>query len=392
MPRSIPITQVACCCAAALLVVGCHTHSFSSAGMADKRIAAVSERMAKFVVSGDISGAVTLVMRDGEVAHLDAVGQADLEKKIPMRIDALFAIASMTKPIAATAVLMLEDEGKLSLSDPVAKWIPEFKDVKFADGRKPARPLTIRDLLTHTAGLAGSQRTEKTLEQTAREIAGRPLAYEPGTKWQYSPGLNVCGRIVEIASGKPFDAFLKERIFDPLGMDDTTFSPTPEQRGRIAVLYKKGKGNSLEATEHWLSGDSGQRAPNPSGGLVSSAADMARFYQMILDGGKAGGKRLVSRSAVERMTSLQTGDLKTGFTPGNGWGLGWCIARKPQGVSEALSPGSYGHGGAFGTQGWVDPKRRMIFVLMIQRVGLPNSDASPMRRAFQNTAVDALVE
>jgi len=296
----------------------------------------------------------------------------------------------MTKPITATAVMILEDEGKLSVDAPVSKYLPELGHVALAEG-PPARQITLRDLMTHTSGIVGSERTERTLEETVAEIAKRPMGFEPGARWEYSPGLSVCGRVIEVVSGKAYDEFLAERIFQPLKMVDTTFRPTPEGRKRLAQLYQPSADKkSIEPVSHWLIDDAGEMAPNPSGGLFSTATDMARFYQMILNGGELHDCRIVSEKAVERMTQVQTGDLTTGFTPGNGWGLGWCIVRRPQGVTKMLSPGTHGHGGAFGTQGWVDPGREMIFVLMIQRTGFGNGDASDVRRAFQELAVGAI--
>ncbi|MHC4401118.1 MAG: serine hydrolase domain-containing protein [Planctomycetota bacterium] len=359
-------------------------------GMDADVLAKIPERMRRFVDDRQITGAVTLVARRGRVAHLEAVGHADVEGQKPMKEDCLFAIASMTKPITATAVMILQDEGKLSVDDPVSKHIPRFRKAALESG-PPAREITIRDLMTHTSGVGSSQRAERSLKETVDLIAKEPLKFEPGSRWQYGPGLNVCGRIIEVASGRPYDAFLEERVFRPLGMVDTTFHPTPAQRERLARIVKPGKdGKSIEPASHWLVDDAGQRAPNPSGGLFSTAADMARFYQMILGGGRLDGQRIVSQEAVEQMTRLQTGDLVTGFTPGNGWGLGWCVVRQPEGVTKMLSPGTFGHGGAFGTQGWVDPKRRMIFVLMIQRTGFGNSDGSDIRGAFQQIAVEAV--
>ena len=354
--------------------------------------ARIAERMRAFVEAGQMAGSVTLVARQGKVVHFEAVGLADIETERPMETDTLFAIASMTKPVTATALMILQDEGKLSVDDPVAKHLPELAGLSF-EGR-PAQPrVTIRHAMTHTSGMGGSQRTEQTLQETVEAIAGRPLDFAPGTRWQYSPGLNVCGRIIEVVSGQPFDAFLAERVFVPLGMRDTTFAPSPGQKARMAKLYKPGaEGRSLEPAEHWLIDDAGRRAPNPSGGLVSTAADVARFYQMILNGGELDGRRIVSKSAVDQMTRVQTGDLTTAFTPGNGWGLGWCIVRQPQGVTRMLSPGTCGHGGAFGTQGWIDPERQMIFVLMIQRTGFGNGDASEIRDALQAIAVEAFAK
>ena len=358
-----------------------------------KSFGRIPERLRAFVDEKQISGAVTLVAHRGRIVHHEAVGLADLESRAPMRKDSIFCVASMTKPITATALMILVDEAKLSLDDPVAKHIPAFADVKLEDGSPPRRPITIRDLLTHTAGLVGSQQNEGTLAETVEKLAERPLGFEPGTRWQYSPGLTVCGRIAEIVARQPFETFLNERIFTPLAMRDTTFHPTAEQQRRIVKLYQPTKDKSdLEPAKHWLSDLSEDRSPNPSGGLFSTAADMARFYQMILDGGELDGRRILSRDAVAEMTRIQTGDLQVGFTPGNGWGLGWCVVREPQGVTRVLSPGAYGHGGAFGTQGWVDPERRTIFVLMIQRTNFGNSDGSMIREAFQELAAQALQE
>ena len=356
-------------------------------GMDAAPLAEIPRRMREFVDQKQIAGAVTLLARQGKVVHLEAVGQADIQSGRPMKKDTIFAIASMTKPITATAVMILLDEGKLSIDDLVSKHIPQFKNASLKDG-PPSRELTIRDLITHTSGVGGSQQNQKSLKRTVELISEQPLEFEPGSRWKYSPGVTVCGRIVEVVSGRPFDEFLDERILKPAGMVDTTFFPTAEQQKRLARLYKPGpQPGTIELTEHWISKLSPERTPNPSGGLFSTAHDMARFYQMILGGGKLDGRRIVSEESVRRMTRLQTGELTTGFTPGNGWGLGWCVVRQPQGVSRMLSPGTFGHGGAFGTQGWVDPQREMIFVLLIQRSGFGNGDASKIRDVFQELAV-----
>ncbi len=362
----------------------------ADAGLDEKALAEIPGRMEKFVAEKQISGAVTLIGYRGKIVHLAAVGQADIEADKKMETDSLFAIASMTKPITAAAVLILQDEGKLSIDDPVSKYIPSFKEASLKDG-KPKREMTIKDCLTHTAGLGGSQQNEGTLEETAEKLAKRTLDFEPGAKWQYSPGLTVVGRVVEVASGKSFDDFLRQRIFEPLQMYDTSFNPTKDQQKRLVRLYQQNKEKTgLEIGTSWINDVSTTRTPNPSGGLFSTASDVARFYQMMLGGGELGGKRILSQDAVRQLTSIQTDDLKTGFTDGNGWGLGFCVIREPQGVTQMLSSGSYGHGGAFGTQSWADPKRQMVFVLLIQRMGLPNGDASAMRQALQEQAVKAV--
>ena len=351
-----------------------------------KGLSQIPAQMKTFVAGKKVAGVVTLVATRDGVIHHAAVGQADIGNKIPMRKDTLFAIASMTKPITGTAVMILRDQGKLSLDDLVSKYIPEFKSAALKSGL-PKRQLTIRDLVTHTSGLVGSQRTSSSLKATAIMLARRPLGFQPGAKWQYSPGMSVAGRIVEIVSGQPFDRFLQKRIFGPLNMTDTTFHPTAAQQKRLAKIYRPGKGGkSIVVTKSWIAAVDPKRTPNPSGGLFSTAADMAKFYRMILRGGELNGKRILSAAAVKEMTTILTADLKTGFTPGNGWGVGWCIVRKPQGVTAMLSPGSCGHGGAFGTQGWIDRKKNRIYVLMIQRSGFGNGDASDIRGEFQRLA------
>jgi len=361
------------------------------AGMDAATLAKIPARINEFVEAGQISGVVPLVARDGKIVHLEAVGQRDVASDKPMRKDTIFAIASMTKPVTATALMILVDEGKVAIDDPVAKYIPEFKDAKLKSGEKLRREITLKDCLTHTSGLVGDQQCHESLAATAKALAERPLGFQPGERWQYSPGLNVIGRVIEVASGQPYEKFLQERIFDPLGMQDTTFHPTPEQQERVVTLYKPGKEKgTIEATTHWINEISPDRVPNPSGGLFSTAEDMARFYQMVLSGGTWNGRQIVSKQSVEMMTSPQTGELKTGFTSGNCWGLGWCVVRKPQGVTATLSPGTFGHGGAFGTQGWIDPQRRMVYVLMIQRTGFGNSDASQLRGTLHRLAVEAI--
>jgi CubicO group peptidase (beta-lactamase class C family) len=198
------------------------------------------------------------------------------------------------------------------------------------------------------------------------------------------------GRIIEVLSGQSYESFLKERIFDPLGMTDTTFYPTPEQLQRCALTYAK-KNGELKADPGLLIGPPAKaRYPIPAGGLYSTAGDLARLYQMMLCRGSAGGKPILSEASIRTMAQVQTGDLKAGFTEGTGFGYGWGVVRTPQGVTEMLSPGSYGHGGAFGTQAWIDPHKDLFVVLLIQRVGLPNPDASEMRREFQRIAFSAL--
>lgn len=382
-----------------LLVLCSATFTFAqekSAQRSPKKKAAptidsIDAAMQRFVKDGKISGAVTLIGHEGKVVHLGAVGLANIESKKAMKRSSLFSIASMTKPVVATAVLMLQDEGKLSVDDKVSKYIPAFAEVKLQSGESVTREITIRDILTHTSGLAGEQIFTGSLAASVDALAEQPLAFEPGSRWQYSPGLNVAGRIVEIVSQQPLQDFLQNRIFDPLEMKQTTFFPNNQQQTQIATLYGPDADKpSLVAAENRITKGTAVDVANPSGGLFSTARDMYNFYQMVLNGGQFRGTRLLSAAAVEQMATLQTAELETGFTPGNGWGLGWCIVRQPQGVTGMLSPGTFGHGGAFGTQGWIDPQTKTIYVLMIQRTEMGNSDASEIRKVFQQVAHDAL--
>ncbi len=367
------------------------------------QLKAIPARMQEFVDRQVVAGAVTLVAQGGKVVALDAVGYSDLKTKRRLRTDDLFWIASMTKPITGTAVLMLQDEGKLSVDDEVEKFLPEFKGqmllaTKTPDAqvlKKPSRRLTLRDLLTHTAGLNSDvPETGRDLMLHERTLAYalQPLAFEPGSKWQYSnPGINTLGRIVEIVSGQKFADFLATRIFQPLGMSETTFWPTGSQARRVAKAYQPGPGNQglAEVDNYFLKGlplTARWRTAIPAGGLYSTAGDIAKFYQMMLNGGVANGKRLLSPAAHQQLTTTQTGDIKTGFTEGMSWGFGFQVVKQPVGVTAMLSPGTYGHGGAYGTQSWADPKTGTVYILMIQRAKMQNGDGSDIRKAFQETA------
>ena len=363
----------------------------AESGMNAERLAAIDQRMERFAEERQLSGAVTLVARRGRVVHVGATGKADLATGRDMTPETLFAIASMTKPFTAAAVMMLVEEGKLKLDDPVSKYIPAFADTKLAGGATPSREIRVRDCLMHTNGLSNDQQVIGSLEEAVEKLAKSELEFDPGSKWQYGPGLNVAGRVVEIVAGMPYERFVGERILSPLGMRDTTFHPTAEQRQRLARLYQPtADKQGLEPGEHWLMEASAETPANPSGGLFSTAGDLVRFYQMMLNGGSLDGQRVLSAKSVRQMTKVQSGDLKTGFTPGNAWGLGFCLVREPEGVTEMLSPGTFGHGGAFGTQGWIDPRQEMIFVLLVSRQNFGSGDASELRAEFQRLAVDAI--
>ena len=269
----------------------------------------IPPRLRGFVEDGTIAGAVALVARGEGEPWVEAAGYADLAARKPLRTDSLFWIASMTKPFTATAVLLLRDEGKLSLDDPLERHLPEFRDpwmVSEGDAdrlvlRRPPRKVAIRDLLTHTSGLANAPDTGRdlSLAELVLLYSQRPLRFPPGSRWEYSnAGMNTLGRLVEVVSGRPYAEFLEERIFRPLGMADTTFWPGGDQLERLAKSYRRRPGGGLEETSiSFLRGglSSRKRTALPSGGLFSTAADLLRFYRMALAGGIHEGKRIIAR-------------------------------------------------------------------------------------------------
>ena len=371
---------------------------------ASPRLSGVGAAMQKGVDARDVSGAVTVVVTKDKILHLEATGLADLAGNKPMRLDSGFWVASMTKPVTAAAILMLQDEGKLNVADLISKHIPEFARLKTPSGQ-PAN-LTIAQALTHTSGLGeaaeAGARNAHTLAELIPLFLAAPMQYEPGTKWRYTQsGINVAARIVEIVSGQSFDTFLQERIFNPLGMKDTTFYPADKPSTRLVIGYTKNKTTgTLEPARPPGGFGTRSRPPMGNGGLFSTGPDYARFCQMLLGGGLLEGKRYLSPAAMKLLTTVQTGDLPCGFFqsegPGDrganyGWGIGTCILRTPhEGVAAMLSPGTYGHGGAWGTQAWIDPVRGVAYVLMVQRTNFGNADGSDLRRAFQQTAAEAL--
>jgi CubicO group peptidase (beta-lactamase class C family) len=391
--------------AATVLVAGLALLSLpTSAAEPAGSFAAIGMRMQAFIDQGEIAGAVTVVGRHDAILNVTAVGSSDLEKHRQMTQDAIFRIASMTKPITAIGIMMLVDEGKMSVDDLVEKHLPEFRGQMLVSARdkaagteslkKPARSIKVRDLLTHTAGIPDgppgladlSTKQKRTLADGILIMSQRPLDFEPGSKWSYSnQGINTLGRIIEVVSGQRYEDFLQARVFGPLGMTDTTFYPTPAQLDRLAVTYGKKDGRLVPPAAPI----SIPNYPGPAGGLFSTAADLSKLYQMMLNRGTHGQPRLLSEKAIATMTTLQTGELKTGFVPGMGWGFGWGVVREPKGITEALSPGSFGHGGVWGTQVWIDPTKDLFTVLLIQRSGLPNSDGTEMRHELQNLAAAA---
>ncbi len=381
--------------------------AFVSSGLAaTPQFPGVGAAMQEMIAKNEIAGAVTVVVTKDRTLHRENSGYADVATKRAMTPDTLFWIASMTKPITGVAIMMLQDEGKLHVTDPVAKFIPEFAGLKTPSGEEAN--LTITQILTHTSGLGEATGPAAQAATTLAELVPVWLAakmqYAPGEKWKYTQsGINVAGRIVEVVSGMSFDAFLQKRLFEPLRMQNTTFYPTAAQRARLVTAYAKNKETgALEPVPPRAEFGGRDRPPQGNGGLFSTAQDSARFCQMLLGGGSFGGQRILSAEAVKVLSAVHTGELPTGFfqtsTFGQrgknyGWGIGTCVLRSPhEGLAAMLSPGTFGHGGAWGTQAWIDPVKGVAYVLMVQRSNFPNSDASEVRRSFQHAAAAALAK
>jgi CubicO group peptidase (beta-lactamase class C family) len=360
------------------------------------RFAAVAPRMQQFVDKGEAAGIVTLVAHQDRILYLGAVGKTDLASGRKMRTDDLFWIASMSKPLTAVCIGILVDDGKLTFDDPVLKYLPEFAGLIVRENGqnvKPARPVTLRDVLTHTSGLGEMMAREPhlTLAETSRHLAEQPLRFQPGTRWFYSTaGIDILGRVVEVVSGMPFDRFLRTRLLGPLGMKNTSFWIAPADESRWAHSYRwNAQAGKLEETTipylYNTAATDRRRPPLGGAGLFSTAEDVAKFYQMLLN-----GKRILKPSTLAEMTRKQTGALTA--RPGMPWGLGFCLVEDPSKMpgNSILSPGSFGHGGAFSTQSWADPSRNLIWIVMFQRDGKGNPDNSDVRIAFQDAASKAL--
>lgn len=371
------------------------------------RFAAVPAAVQSFVERGEIAGAVTLVADKDKVLHLAAIGVSDLATGRKQQIDDIFWIASMTKPFAAVAVALLVEEGKLSWDDPMEKHLPEFRGQWLVQeqsaGRRelvrPARPITLRDVLTHTSGMGEYPVTAPhwSLAEMTKIAAREPLRFPPGSRWGYSTaGIDAVGRVVEVVSGKDFAGFLEKRLLRPLGMKDTTWWTTKAQEKRRARTYRvdAATGKLVETPIFYLYGGAvtdRARPPLVGAGLFSTATDIARFYQMMLHQGMANGRRILKAETVAELTRKQTDDLKA--RPGMPWGLGFAVIEDPAQIeaNRHLTPGTFGHGGAFGTQSWADPATGLIHVFMIQRDKLtPNPDDSLARRAYQDAVAAAL--
>lgn len=398
-------------------------------GMSSERLQRINQVVQRAMDAKQIAGAVTVVSRRGRLVHMETQGYMDLDAKAPMRRDAIFRLASMSKPITGVAILMLVEEGKVRLNDPVSRFIPEFKDTKVAvaqaaaAGAAPApsggrgagrgaapqitlvpatRPITVRDLLTHTSGLAsggaGSREagriaprdTSSTLAAYIPKLGAAPLDFQPGAEWRYSSlaGMETLGRIVEVASGMTYDQFLKQRLFEPLGMKDTAFFPTEERMPRVAGLYERADGAlRKQDTPSWLAT---KTLFSGGGGLWSTADDYLQFAQMLVNGGQLNGKRLLSPKTVDLMGSNHVGELyaKAGANRiGMGFGLSVEVVLDPVDANRRTSTGSFGWDGAFGTHFWVDRKEQIAGILLIQQ-----GVQAQLNRDVENAVMQAIIE
>lgn len=340
----------------------------------------------------EVAGVTAVVGNKEGVLATATAGFANIETGEKLTPGHMFWIASMTKPVTGTAMMLAVEKGLVSISDPVSKHLPEFKDLKGADG-KPAT-ITIAQILSHTSGLQDlngeENATTTTLAELTALVSKKNLKFEPGTKWAYcQTGINTAARVIEVVSGKSYPDYLRENLFEPLGMKDTTFNLTDAQVKRLAASYSTTKGGFRAVPVKIFYGKpptSTDRYPSGAGGLFSTAADYARFARMILNGGELDGKRYLKPESIAEMTRSHTGDLKAGFVPGSNYGLGWIRVAEPIGVTAPLSAGSFGHGGAYGTQAWIDPEKGRFMVMMVQRTNFNNGDASGTRRQFQEAA------
>ena len=390
-------------------------------GLSAERLQRLTQMIQRRIAAGDLAGAVTAVARKGKIAYLDAQGVIDLESKQPMTPASMFRIASMTKPVIGVAIMMLVEEGKLRLNEPVSRYIPEFRAMKVAvaqagGGRgaganagaaSPApqfytvpaqREVTIKDLLTHVSGLGSGPMGNSDIAKVARKegerladyiprLGGTSLEFQPGSRWTYSPGaaFETLGRVIEIASGLPLDRFFRTRIFDPLGMKDITFWPTEAQQPRLATVYARS-----------ASGLTKQQTPNDtfsrnvyfrgSGGLYSTAADYIPLGMMLAAGGELNGKRLLGRKTVEMMTAAHIPDTLPGRPAGEGFGLSVRVVTNHAVRGTMLSDGTYGWSGAQGTHFFVDPKEEVVGVLMVQ------TSNPEIQRDFEDLVAQAIID
>lgn len=375
-----------------------------SVGLAPDRLRAASALLNEFVTQRKIAGAVASVARKGQVAYLEAIGFQNLESRLPMSERSLFRIYSMTKAVTAISAMILHEEGKFDLRDPVSKYLPDFKTVKVlvepgGQSRPPEREITVADLLLHTSGLSHRTselyRTAKvrsrhiTLPQFITNIVRAPLMEDPGTRYRYSEATTVVGRLIEIWSGKPLDMFMRERVFEPLGMVDTGFWAEPEQRARLTMVYAAQPGGGLRPYEiEEVPFTERPALLEGAVGLLSTVPDFMRFCQMLLNRGELNGVRILSPKIVDRITS---NSLPESVLRSRGGGMGWGLANvnvvvDPSAMPDSPNVGEYGWDGSAGTIFWIDPRDEMVTVLMTQ-ISPANPDS--LRQRFKALLMSA---
>ncbi len=375
----------------ALFAAACFLAASAARSTAESKPSAVQSVLQPFIDRHEVAGAVALTASKDKILAIDTAGHADIAAKKPMKPDTVFWIASQSKALTAAAVMILVDEGRVKLDDPVEKHLPEFKgqmviaekDEQHVLLKKPAHPITIRECLSHTSGLPFKSAIEEpTLDMLAlaaavRSHAAAPLVFEPGTKYQYSnAGINTAGRIIEVVSGQPFEDFLDQRLLQPLGMKDTTFWPDDQQAGRLAKSYKPDAAkDGLEETaisqlKYPLQNRA--RQPMPGGGLFSTVSDVARFCQMLLNGGELEGKRVLSTAAVKELTSRQTAPS----------------INQSYGLGLQVTDTGFGHGGAMATNMTVNTRLGLITIFLVQHAGFPGK-GKDAQGAFRSAAEKA---
>ncbi len=364
----------------------------SAVRAADTPTGGLAATVEPFVAKQELAGAVMLVANREKVLAVDAAGWADIAQQRKMAADSIFWIASQSKPITGAALMVLVDEGKVKLDDPIEKYLPEFRGQMFVAEksdtqqvlRKISRAITVRDTLSHCSGMPFKSALEAPtldvwpLKLRVKSYAMTPLDTDPGTKYQYSnAGINTAARVIEVVSGKSFEAFLDEKFFQPLGMTDTTFWPSEAQVARIATAYRPGKEKTgLEPLQidqlHYPLTDKTERFPMPAGGLFSTAHDLAQFYRMLLNDGELDGRRYLSSAAVKELTSKQTpAALKDNY------GLGFSVG-----------DGTFGHGGAYSTNSSGDRNRNLILIWLVQHAGFPG-EGDKAQGVFRDAATKA---
>jgi CubicO group peptidase (beta-lactamase class C family) len=365
-------------------------------GMDPERLALIPTRLQEFVEEGQIAGAVMVLARHDGIVLLEAVGYQDLETRTPMRTDAIFRMASVAKPMTALGIMVLQEEGRLSIWDRVGRHLPDLRNLQAEVASERPRPVTLQQLMTHTSGMASEGDLfeqdffRESLADVVATYATKPLAFPPGTRFIYSsPGFDILGRVIEVVSGTSYEAFMEERVFGPLGMEDSGFFVPPEHRDRIPSFYRIEDDRLQEgAWPNSYSGDlphEGRTFPAPAFGLYTTAPDLGALLQMMLSGGTYDGHRILSRASVTAMTVDRIRDDEIAA-----WGLGWMVSRQGRSLGGPLaSSRAYGHGGSTGVYVWVDPENDLAGVFLTHQVGQESASA---RNAFMTMAAAAVVD